>query len=178
MNNFSIIKTAGIPKLNLVNNVIISYTVNGLLWSYQLPLDVLIYINGKKVIAKSQIVDGAEVFERVSRKAAIIDFDFNLRGIEINTTSQGTPVQEFTFPLNVDTSLPNSHDVKDFFDIVWVADQVLDVQNSLLNALNIQRIVVESFDFKPERGNVDLNVRLKAYEAYYDSSTQSSSLIQ
>jgi hypothetical protein len=190
---YSIIKTVGVPKLNLINQVVVSYTlqktqtINGIIYNsgtflqYQLPLDVLISINGKKVIAKSQITDGVEVFERISRKAAVLDFEFNMRGVQINQTLLGTIVTEYVFPLTVDDqnpSNPDSSDVSTFFDMVWVPDQVLDIQNPLLNAFHIDKIIVEDHTIKPEKGSVDVNVRLKAYEVYYDNDTQSSSLIQ
>jgi hypothetical protein len=190
--SYSIIKTVGVPVLNQVNNVVISYTlqkdtvINGITTSsgtplsYQLPLDVLILIDGKKIIAKSQITDGVEVFERIARKAHSIDIEFNMRGVQSNSTTLGTIVTEYVFPLNTDDNdpiNPNSSDVSSFFDIVWLPDQVLDIQNSLLNALHIDKIIVESHTIKPERGSVDVNVRLKAYEVYYDNDSQSSSLV-
>ena len=61
--------------------------LNGL----QLPLDTIILINGKKILAESQIIDGVSVFEHISRKPYTIDFDFTIRPAGTRTIRTGKP---------------------------------------------------------------------------------------
>ena len=51
------------PKYN-PSLVIISRNANGINFHAQLPLDVIIRLNGKKVISESKILDGVMVFEK------------------------------------------------------------------------------------------------------------------
>jgi hypothetical protein len=169
----SLIKTVGKPEINQVNQVLI----NG----YQLPLDVIISLNGRKIIAESQIVDGVEVFERIARKSARITFDFTLRGIIKDTTRLGVPLDRYVFPMSSINPLwdaTRSQDIMEFFKIVWVPDEVVNIKNVVLNGLGISQIIVgDSYDMRTTRGSVDVGIVLKAIENYYSVKLVETSLI-
>jgi hypothetical protein len=169
----SIIKTTGKSEINQVNQVLIN--------DYQLPLDVVISINGRKVIAESQIVDGVEVFERIAKKSMRITFDFTLRGIIKDTTHLGVPLDRYVFPMQSINPLwdaTRSNDIIEFFKSVWVPDEVVSLKNVLLNGLGINQIIVgDSYEMKTTRGSVDVGIVLKAIENYYSVKLVETSLI-
>ena len=142
----------------------------------ELPFDVIISINGAKVIASSQILDGVAVFERVTRKPFDIDFDFVIRDkrksasktLIPGTTLRASNHDQWIFPLE---------EINSFFGYCWEPDEVLQVENLLLNKLGIQQVIVEDMQISTIRGNTDVPVKLKCKEDFYSTKTQGTTLL-
>jgi hypothetical protein len=135
----------------------------------QLPVDVQISMNGNKIIAQSQILDGVSVFERVSRKPMDIDFDFTMR-------SQKTTYGRFLKPA-INTWIFPIDGINDVFSLIWEKDQVLEVKNLFLEKLGIRQVVVSDIQITTIRGSVDVPIKLKCIEDFYSTKTQGTSLI-
>ncbi len=125
----------------------------------ELPGDTLLSLNGDKVIAESKILDGVAVFERVSRKPFEINFDFNLRALNI--------IGQYVFPNELAYDIVND---------IWSIDQVIQCQNTFLNKLGINDVVIKSISFVPIRGSSTLPCSLKCLENY-NSNNQKQTLI-
>jgi hypothetical protein len=164
----------GFNKKNTVCDVIL--TSSGNADQYTLPADVIITINGSKLISQSQILDGVAVFERVTRKPCDINLDFTLRQVttEENTVSSFGKTQtisqtsKWVFPMD---------EINYFFQKIWVKDSVLKIDNDLINNIGIYNVIVDSFDLATIRGNVDVPVKLKCFEDFYSVNTQGQSLL-
>ena len=65
-------------------------TLNGL----TLPNDCIFSPEFEKTIAKSQIVDGVEVFQRISRKSTSVTFDFTLNKRNIYLVHSTVSIEE------------------------------------------------------------------------------------
>ena len=141
------------------------------------PFDVTIHVNGSKLLAKSQILDGFTVFERVTKQVNEIQFDFTLRDIcdqaktQLNTI---VPVSKYPYQNKYIVAI---NWLNYFIQNVWNKDEVLQVDNILLNAIGIKQIIVESYSINTIRGNVDMPMTLKCYEDYYSVKNQGSTLI-
>ena len=123
-----------------------------------LPIDVIIALNGEKVIAETKILDGVSVFERVSRKPFEISFDFNLRKVNA--------LKQYIFPNDTAVELMTN---------VWAVDEVIQCENTFLNALGIKDLIVKSITFATIRGNTNIPCSLKCLEMY-NSTIQLNSL--
>lgn len=127
--------------------VIFEIVSNGVKFTVTLPIDVIIGLDGDKVIAESKILDGTVVYERISRKPFEVNFEFTIR----DTDSTG----KYIFP---------EQKIKDLMDQIWFYDQVISVQNSFLNALHIKNIVLQPITFTTIRGNTNVICSIKAKE--------------
>jgi Domain of unknown function (DUF6046) len=128
----------------------------------QLPIDVIIGINGEKVIAESKILDGVVVFERISRKPFEINFEFTCREKNIDTG-------QYIFPQTV---------IEDLKDNVWQPDQVISVENTLLNkGFGIYWVVLKPISFTTIRGNTDVICSIKADESPDNNNNYGTTLI-
>lgn len=119
-----------------------------------LPADVVITIDGEKIIADSVILDGVQVTERIARKAYDIDFEFVLREYRIDGA------------LNSDrtsTVFPQDQ-LDDIFQQIWLPNTVQTLQNTYLNKLGIQELIVRKISPETIRGSKNLPVRLKCTE--------------
>lgn len=146
-------------------NQVCFVSLNGI----QLPIDVQISINGNKVIAQSQILDGVSVFERVTRKPFDIDFDFTMRDQKITAANFLRPNKNtWIFPID---------QVATAFAYIWEPDQVLKVENLFLNKLGIQQVIVSDIQISTIRGNVDVPMKLKTIEDFYSTKTQGTTLL-
>jgi len=125
----------------------------------ELPSDVLVSLNGEKIIAESKILDGVSVFERICRKPFELNFDFNLRALNI--------LNQYVFP---------NEDAYNIITDVWTPDQVVNCQNTFLNKIGINDIVIKNITFVPIRGNTTLPCTLKCLENY-NSNNQKNTLI-
>jgi len=137
--------------------------LNGLL----LPLDVIIGVDGEKIIAESKILDGVAVFERVSRKPFEISFEFNVRELKEVQRLLGVG-KVYTFPQKT---------VEEILNNIWNIDAVITVQNSYLNGLGINSLIIKQITLATIRGNTDVPGSLKCLENYVSSNTQGSTLI-
>jgi len=112
-----------------------------------LPADVLVYIDGEKLIAESQIIDGVSVFERVSRRPYEINFECVVRDVDSN----GAQI----FPQD---KLDN------IFTAIWLPDSVQTVKNTFLNKLGIQELIIKNISPATVRGSTNIPLRMKCYE--------------
>lgn len=126
---------------------------------YELPYDVIISINGNKLIAQSQIIDGVVAYERITRKPFDIDFSFTLR--QINN-------KKWVFPIS---------ELSNFDYNVWTLDGVIDVENSMLNGMGIFKIIIETVQYTTIAGSTDMPVKLKCLEDVYSSQQLGQTLI-
>ena len=84
----------------------------------RLPIDVVIGLDGDKVIAESKILDGVAVFERISRKPFEINFEFTCR--------EQDESGNYVFPQDT---------IQELVQTVWQKDQVIQLKNTFLNSL-------------------------------------------
>lgn len=124
----------------------------------QLSGNVIIPVKNEKVIAQSQIIDGVEVFEHISRKSAEIDFDFT---IFPNGVIQGTADKTNAF-YGVNTF--NQQVLNQFWNTLYLPNSVQAVQNTYLNGLGINQIIIKSISVVPRPGSPNITVKLKALE--------------
>lgn len=122
--------------------------------SITLPLDVVIALDGEKIVADSVILDGVQVTERIARKAYAIDFEFVLR----ESRTDGTLNSDRTttiFPQDL---------LDDIFQQIWLPNTVQTVQNTYLNKLGIQELIIRKISPETVRGSKNLPVRIKCTE--------------
>lgn len=131
------------PAKDLTNNP--SRTLIG---GYQLPLDCAIYLTGEKVIAQTNILDGVAVFERILRKPYYLEFEMTIR--TLNAKGDG-----YVFP---------QEELLSLWTKVWLPDTVQTVENTLLNKLGIQEMVVERVYPTTVRGSKNLPLRITGFE--------------
>lgn len=114
-----------------------------------LPASTQINLRGEKIIAESQIIDGVSVFEHISRKPYEIDFDITIwQGDNSNLASTAFPQQQ----------------LNNLWTDVWQANTVQNLNNTYLNGLGIQQIIIKSIAPQPRLGSTVLVIRIKAYE--------------
>jgi hypothetical protein len=126
----------------------------------KLPLDVIIGLDGDKVIAESKILDGVVVYERISRKPFEINFEFTCR--EQDETGK------YIFPQST---------INDLVKTVWIPDQVIPLKNTFLNALKIFYVVIQPITFSTIRGNTNVIASIKAKESPDDNVNFGTTLI-
>jgi hypothetical protein len=139
--------------------------INGI----QLPLDTLILLDDEKIIAESKILDGASIFEKVSRKPFSINFEFTIRQRinekfdtvrqsatnTINTSLTGRG--RFVFPQSV---------IENYIENIYKPDQVVKIENTYLNGIGITELIIKSATLTTIRGNTDVMGSLKCFENY------------
>lgn len=112
------------------------------------PSDTIIYLTGNKIIAMSNILDGVSVFEHISRRPYELEFEFVVR-------QKSADGNGYVFPQD------------DFYNIwtkIWIPNSVLTLQNTYLNKLGIQEIVVQNMSPTTVRGTKNLPVKFQAWE--------------
>ena len=114
----------------------------------RLPIDVVIGLDGDKVIAESKILDGVAVFERISRKPFEINFEFTCR--------EQDESGNYVFPQDT---------IQELVQTVWQKDQVIQLKNTFLNSLGISNIILQSITFTSIRGNTTVICSIKAKES-------------
>jgi hypothetical protein len=129
------------PTKDLTNNpslVVIGGTT--------LPPDTAIYLNGKKVLATSKILDGVSVVERILREPYEIEFECVVRAQQAG---------DYIFPQDA---------LDNIWSNVWLPDTVQKIQNTYLNKLGVQEIIIESVSPTTVRGSKNIPLRIRAYE--------------
>lgn len=114
-----------------------------------LPASTQIMVRGEKILAESQIIDGVSVFEHISRKPYEIDFDITI------WQQDGSNKASTTFPQG---------QINDIFSIIWLPNSVQKIQNTYLNGLNIQEVIVKSVSPQPKLGSTNVIMRIKCFE--------------
>jgi hypothetical protein len=123
----------------------------------ELPKDVIISIDGEKVLATSKIIDGVIVFEHISRNYYEINFETTVRAF-----SELYP-NKYVFP---------EQDVTDIFQKIFIPDSVMKVENTLLNAIGIFEVVIDKVRMTTIRGNTDVPVNINCFENNNDNKKQ------
>jgi hypothetical protein len=136
-------KKQGVDETNLPSLVILSAGLQDV----TLPPDTAIYLDGKKTIATSKILDGVTVYERIMRDPYSIEFEMVIR--------QKNDLNQYVF---------GQDDLDNLWTNIWLQDTVVNVQNTLLNRLGIFEVVVETITPTTVRGTTNIPVRLKCYE--------------
>lgn len=122
------------PSLIIVGNV-------------QLPIDTVIYISGSKTLAQSKILDGVSVTERISRQPYELEFECVVR--------DQNDAGEYIFPQDALDNLWNN---------IWIPDTVQTIQNTYLNKLGIQEMVIDTITPATVRGSKNIPLRIHGYE--------------
>jgi hypothetical protein len=135
-------KTFNPPAKDLTNNPSL-VTIGGI----TLPADTVIYLNGFKTLAQSKILDGVTVIERVSREPYELEFECVVRAQDA--------AGNYIFPQDA---------LDNLWTNVWIPDTVHTINNTYLNKLGIQEIVIESITPTTVRGSKNIPLRLRAYE--------------
>lgn len=114
-----------------------------------LPASTQVILRGEKIIAESQIIDGVSVFEHISRKPYEIDFDVTIWQSD-NSNQAST-----TFPQQT---------INNIWTDLWIPNTVQTLNNTYLNGLGIQQVIVKSISPQPRLGSTVLIIRIKCYE--------------
>lgn len=114
-----------------------------------LPASTQVILRGEKIIAESQIIDGVSVFEHISRKPYEIDFDV--------TIWQGDNSQQAS------TTFPQQQ-INNLWSDLWIPNTVQTINNTYINGLGIQQIIIKSIAPQPRLGSTVIVIRIKAYE--------------
>lgn len=114
-----------------------------------LPASTQVFVRGEKIIAESQIIDGVSVFEHISRKPYEIDFDVTIwQGDNSNQASVTFPQQQ----------------INNIWQSLWLPNTVQTLNNTYLNGLGIQQVIVKSIAPQPRLGSTVLVMRIKCFE--------------
>jgi hypothetical protein len=138
-----------------------------------LPPDVIIIIDGEKIIAESQILDGVMLFERVSRKPFDIDFNFTIRN-NIDKSPSNSSFQniinnvQYNLTNNTGTKFPQDA-INDYISILWNPNEVVKVRNTLLNGIGINELIIKKITITPIRGSTSVSGTIKCLENCHDN---------
>jgi hypothetical protein len=129
----------------------------------QLPLDVQIMVNGKKIIAESKILDGVSVYERILREPYKIDFEFTVRqvlsqpGSDATLNNTARKDQKYVFPQDV---------LEDYIKNAWEPNSIITVENSYLNKVYgiFELVIAELPEVATVRGSNNVPMKLSCKE--------------
>lgn len=113
-----------------------------------LPPDVVVLLNGHKILAQSRILDGVSVIEHVGREPYKLEFEATFRISNDNGVS-------YIFPQDA---------LDDLWTSIWLPNSIQIIQNTYLNKLGIQQIVIEDINPVTIRGSKNVPFRMKALE--------------
>jgi hypothetical protein len=113
-----------------------------------LPSDVAIYLNAEKIIAGSKILDGVYVTEHIGRKPYEIEFEMVVR-------TQNATDKNYIFPQKA---------LEEIWNKLWLPNSVVTIQNTYLNGLGIEEMIIEKLTPTTLRGSKNLPVRIKGTE--------------
>src|ERR1700723_1750902 len=105
--------------------------------------NVIVPIKNEKILAESQIIDGVSVFEHISRKPCEIVFAFTIfpNGVikeKAEKTNAFYGINTF-----------NQQALNTFWNSIWSPNTVQNVQNTYLNGIGIQQIILKSISVAP-----------------------------
>jgi len=137
-----------------------------------------------KVIARSQIIDGEEAFERMSIKASKITFrgtilvdKWRQRGFDDlgrGAVQIATRTKDWNDKYRID-------DMLEALDLinrqVFQVNEIIEVKNPYLNKLGIEYILVESMTTNPLIGSVGFEYSIEAYDATSKKNNKEETLI-
>lgn len=137
-----------------------------------------------KVIARSQIIDGEEAFERMSIKASKITFrgtilvdKWRQRGFDDlgrGAVQIATGTKDWNDKYRID-------DMLEALDLinrqVFQVNEIIEVKNPYLNKLGIEYILMESMTTSPLIGSVGFEYSIEAYDATGKKNNKEETLI-
>lgn len=137
-----------------------------------------------KVIARSQIIDGEEAFERMSVKASKITFrgtilvdKWRQRGFDDlgrGAVQIATRTKDWNDKYRID-------DMLEALDLinrqVFRVNKIIEVKNPYLNKLGIEYVLVESMTTSPLIGSVGFEYSIEAYDATGKKNNKEETLI-
>lgn len=137
-----------------------------------------------KVIARSQIIDGEEAFERMSIKASKITFrgtilvdKWRQRGFDDlgrGAVQIATRTKDWNDKYRID-------DMLEALDLinrqVFQVNEIIEVKNPYLNKLGIEYILMESMTTNPLIGSVGFEYSIEAYDATGKKNNKEETLI-
>ena len=137
-----------------------------------------------KVIARSQIIDGEEAFERMSIKASKITFrgtilvdKWRQRGFDDlgrGAVQIATGTKDWNDKYRID-------DMLEALDLinrqVFRVNKIIEVKNPYLNKLGIGYVLVESMTTSPLIGSVGFEYSIEAYDATGKKNNKEETLI-
>lgn len=137
-----------------------------------------------KVIARSQIIDGEEAFERMSIKTSKITFrgtilvdKWRQRGFDDlgrGAVQIATRTKDWNDKYRID-------DMLEALDLinrqVFQVNEIIEVKNPYLNKLGIEYILVESMTTSPLIGSVGFEYSIEAYDATGKKNNKEETLI-
>lgn len=142
-----------VPSADLTNNPS-SIVLGGM----YLPADTETYVNGEKIIAADNILDGPPVTERITGQPIEIEFEGTIRDRQYSEA--GTP-GKWIFPQDVINQIWNN---------IWAPNSVLKVINTNLNGIGIRELVIKNINYNTVKGSVNVPFRLRCYENVPGSS--------
>lgn len=135
--------------------------------NYLMPAGFDISIQGRKLISRSQLVDGPAIFERIANEPTQVNISFRLE------SKPGDP-DVFTLwaspDIAIDAELTSiAADLAKMFRQIKNEDRVFEIVNPILNdKFNIFNVVLESYSVTPERGSTVWVVDLDLLEVNTD----------
>ena len=137
-----------------------------------------------KVIARSQIIDGEEAFERMSIKASKITFrgtilvdKWRQRGFDDlgrGAVQIATRTKDWNDKYRID-------DMLEALDLinrqVFRVNEIIEVKNPYLNKLGIEYVLVEGMTPSPLIGSVGFEYSIEAYDATGKKNNKEETLI-
>ena len=140
---------------------------------YILPYDVIISLDGEKIIAESKILDGVAVFERILRSPVQINMFCTARQIDgQDNKSVDSTVQNAT-----GTYIFAQDVAKGIWENVFELDSVQKIKNTFLNSLGIQEIVIKKISINTVQGNMNVPMTIEMVENYTPTDKQGQTLI-
>lgn len=113
-----------------------------------LPPDVIILLNGEKIIAISKILDGVAVTEHIGREPYEVEFEFTYR------TSNDNGVT-YIFPQDA---------IDNVWTNVWTPNSVQPLVNTYLNKLGISQLIIRKVHNSTVRGSKNVPARMTCIE--------------
>lgn len=137
-----------------------------------------------KVIARSQIIDGEEAFERMSIKTSKITFrgtilvdKWRQRGFD-DLGRVAVQIATDTKDWNDKYRIDNMLEALDLINRqVFQVNEIIEVKNPYLNKLGIEYILVESMTTNPLIGSVGFEYSIEAYDATSKKNNKEETLI-
>lgn len=137
-----------------------------------------------KVIARSQIIDGEEAFERMSIKTSKITFrgtilvdKWRQRGFDDlgrGAVQIATRTKDWNDKYRID-------DMLEALDLinrqVFRVNEIIEVKNPYLNKLGIEYVLVEGMTTSPLIGSVGFEYSIEAYDATSKKNNKEETLI-
>lgn len=138
----------------------LNYPSGVFLNNYMLPSDVIVGIDGEKVIAESKILDGVAVFERICRNPFDLNFEFTL----------------WDYGMRGQNVFPQSM-AEDLMKEVFTPNMAVDVFNTFLNGLGIKNAVIKNITYATFRGSTKIVCSIKAKESPDDKNNFGTTLV-